>query len=303
MNKNVIFPLLTTIIITGCNGGGGSSPVLSAASSPFVKWSALAKPTTVMAQGISQEGTFTAPAPDYAVTGSTDQGTNTYSSATFSYRADGTISRVKISTPNNSLTWNEDKGDVFVDKRGAISLVDPSKPKIGLAVDATDPNVDWDYQTFGMWLTGYGTSSGTFGAISVGAPTAGSAIPTTGNASFTGATAGYYIDSTGTNFYTTASDMTIDADFNNRTLDFRTTDTSKVHLTTAIDTTANNLIMSGTLTYAAGTNSFTGKVTATGLTGTSTGRFYGPGAEELGGVFSLTGTDVELYGGSYGAKR
>jgi hypothetical protein len=41
-----------------------------------------------------------------------------------------------------------------------------------------------------------------------------------------------------------------------------------------------------TLTYAGTTNSFSGNLTtASGLTGNSTGQFYGPNAEELGGVF------------------
>jgi len=60
------------------------------------------------------------------------------------------------------------------------------------------------------------------------------------------------------------------------------------------------------LSYTAGTNSFAGDVTNGGsLSGTSTGRFYGPSAEELGGVFILqAGSGIpETYGGAYGAKK
>ena len=40
------------------------------------------------------------------------------------------------------------------------------------------------------------------------------------------------------------------------------------------------------------------------MTGTSVGQFYGPAAEELGGVFSLRGTNsLEHYSGAYGAAR
>jgi hypothetical protein len=42
---------------------------------------------------------------------------------------------------------------------------------------------------------------------------------------------------------------------------------------------------------------------AGGLTGNSTGQFYGPNAEELGGVFLLQGSGVETYAGAYGAKQ
>ncbi len=48
---------------------------------------------------------------------------------------------------------------------------------------------------------------------------------------------------------------------------------------------------------------FSGNVSATGLTGSSSGQFYGPNAEELGGVFALEGTGVETYIGGYGAKQ
>ena len=61
--------------------------------------------------------------------------------------------------------------------------------------------------------------------------------------------------------------------------------------------------MAGTLNYAAGSNAFSGNVSATGLTGSSSGQFYGPNAEELGGVFSLEGAGVETYIGGYGAKQ
>jgi hypothetical protein len=42
--------------------------------------------------------------------------------------------------------------------------------------------------------------------------------------------------------------------------------------------------------------------TASGLSGGSGGKVYGPGAEELGGTFFLRGSGVETYSGAYGAK-
>jgi len=43
--------------------------------------------------------------------------------------------------------------------------------------------------------------------------------------------------------------------------------------------------MSGTLSYLANSNTFTGTVTDNGgRTGSATGRFYGPTANEVGGV-------------------
>jgi hypothetical protein len=39
------------------------------------------------------------------------------------------------------------------------------------------------------------------------------------------------------------------------------------------------------------------------MTGSSFGQFYGPNAEELGGVFRLEGAGEETYIGGYGAKQ
>jgi hypothetical protein len=71
--------------------------------------------------------------------------------------------------------------------------------------------------------------------------------------------------------------------------------------------------MTGTLTYAAGTNSISGTVTTPGgtasgitvsaLSGSINARFYGPTAQEIGGTFGLTGAGLEVYGGSFGGKR
>ena len=54
--------------------------------------------------------------------------------------------------------------------------------------------------------------------------------------------------------------------------------------------------MNGTLNHAAGSNQFTGTVTATGLSGSATGNFYGPAAQEIGGIYNLTGTAGQLSG-------
>ncbi len=67
----------------------------------------------------------------------------------------------------------------------------------------------------------------------------------------------------------------------------------------------SSLNITGVLTYSPITNSFSGGVsTAGGLTGVSSGQFYGPSAEELGGTFHFTQAgSVETFIGAYGAKR
>ena len=62
--------------------------------------------------------------------------------------------------------------------------------------------------------------------------------------------------------------------------------------------------MTGTLTYEAGSNQFTGPVETTGgMEGTATGLFFGPAAQEIGGTFATRGEGVEAYIGAFGAVQ
>jgi hypothetical protein len=140
--------------------------------------------------------------------------------------------------------------------------------------------------------------------MSVGTPTAGTAIPGSGTANFTGKVVGSYVSAGGLG-HTVLADLNVEADFGNQSLLFNTTNT-RISANGETYTGNGNLDLSGSLGYGIGNNSVSGTLTTTGgtpLTGNSTGQFYGPAAEELGGVFFLQGSGVETYSGAYGAKR
>ena len=307
MNKkvyqSVIISCLSTFALTlsGCGGGGGggTSTDIAPPVTPPVRTT-----STITANGISQDATYTAS--DTAVTSVTDKGVSkTGASAALTYYDDdGSIQKIVIKTPYSSVTWDKTKGDTIDATDVAMVATDAAGAKIGVVVNATHPKVDWKYQTFGLWETGLDTGSGTVGAISVGAQTAASAIPTTGVATFIGISGGIYLNEAGTKNYITASALTAEVDFLGRTIDLSTTATEKLDSVTGLTTLDPSLNMQGTLSYTPTVNSFTGDVATTGgLTGTSTGQFYGPAAQELGGVFSLTGAGMENYAGGYGAKK
>jgi hypothetical protein len=69
----------------------------------------------------------------------------------------------------------------------------------------------------------------------------------------------------------------------------------------------SNLNLTGPFTYGPGSNAFAGPVSAGSVSGlnpgTASGRFYGPGAEEIGGVCSLHGSGVSRMVGGFGGKR
>ena len=163
----------------------------------------------------------------------------------------------------------------------------------------------WDYQSFGIWNTeAAGGEHGYINPISYGVATPGSAVPLSGTATFAGRLAGQYVSPTGEGSLA-AAQLSVNADFGARSLSFASNGT----ITTRDAATARaapNLDLNGTLSYAAGSNAFSGTLTNSGATmsGSSHGQFYGPAAEELGGVFAVkSSTTVETFTGAYGAKR
>src|SRR5262249_10480105 len=111
-------------------------------------------------------------------------------------------------------------------------------------------------------------------------------------------------------FFDTYSNMTAAADFGSRSLSFTTTNTITTVNLGFNPAVTNSLNLSGTLTYGAGSNQFSGTVTTAGggvsdapMSGTAQGFFYGPSATEIGGTFFVTGGGITVYGGGFGGRR
>lgn len=160
------------------------------------------------------------------------------------------------------------------------------------------------YLAYGQWFEESGSSgtvNGVGGFLVVGAPTAPANIPVTGTASYSGGSAGMYINSA-TNFAGDfGADFNAAANFANRSLAVTTTNTFVDEGSGYVSRPEHNY--SGTLTYAAGSNQFSGPIaTTSGLSGTATGLFFGPAAQEIGGVFNATGGTVTVKGGFVGKQ-
>ncbi len=172
----------------------------------------------------------------------------------------------------------------------------------------------YSYQTFGTWTSPGGFSEKYFSA---GVPAVGTSLPTTGSATYTGQAAGTYIDSATGNPSKTAATMNATANFATLSIAFATSGTTSLSVNAAPGTpaTANSgLDMTGTLSFAARSNTFTGTVTAAnGMSGNATGRFYGPGnfvttatkvagaPSEIGGTFAVMGAAGAMQG-AFGGK-
>jgi hypothetical protein len=170
-----------------------------------------------------------------------------------------------------------------------------------IALNPNHPSVQFNYQSYGIWITGQGTGSGTAGAASVGSQTPMLSIPATGSATFNGFATGTYIDTLGRPYLTNAN-MTAVANFGSRSIAFSTANTAASSFNGGGAVNAPLLNMSGSLTYSSG--AFSGPIaTNGGMTGQASGVFYGPTANEIGGTFRAAGSGVQGIIGAFGGKQ
>lgn len=252
------------------------------------------------------------------VTSSTQHDIDYESQAKLSYNNDGTLNKISVITNDRSLTWENSAMFVnAVDDTFGMGIVvaseQPSSTSGNIALfvnPAVTNSLAYNYQAFGGWLgaedLGNDLWNGYIGAMSIGTPTASVSVPSTGVSAFRGYTTGVHVSASPEDAQTqtafTASEFLLNADFAARNLSFVTTNTN-VHIYGWL-TTNSDLDLSGTLTYSPATNSFTGGVTsAGGMAGSASGRFYGPNAEEVGGLFSVSDGSVSTYTGSFGGKQ
>lgn len=289
--------------LTACGGGGGSGGV-GVTVTPFTSWSAVVAGSTIQATGESQQGTYSYNIATDKVTAVTVNAQQSGATFTESFSAStGLAQSVRFQTASGTditFTRGVDTFGYLTINSYFWAIVSADGTRYAIMGDPIQTG--WEYQSFGIWTTGAGTGSGTYGAASVGAPTPAGSIPTSGSAIYYGYAGGRHVASDGSYYFTLAA-MQTSANFATRQLSFSTPYTEQTPdlVSSAMN---NSLNMTGTLSYASGSNQFSGAVTtAGGMTGTAKGRFYGTAAQEIGGTFSVTGTGVQSYGGAFGGAR
>jgi len=313
---NYYTPVICTLsaLLTACGAGGvsGSGGGSSSTLAPFVKFSSIALPGAVQINGSSQQVVYVYNTSISRVT-SISAVTPFISGASYvgTYDSNGLTTKAALTSAlGTTITVDTGAGGVISNLAAFPNVnvgISANKQDYVLSGRPQSPDWGWDYQTFGVWTTGAGTGTGTVGVASIGAETAASAIPVSGTGNFVGASGGRYVDSTGVNTFV-GSDMTATANFGTRSIAFATTNTrTSTDLITPSSNT--NLNSSGTLSYSAWVNQFTGVISTVGggasnvaMTGTATGKFYGPTAQEIGGTFAVTGGGA-AYFGAFGGKR
>ena len=287
--------LVLPITLIACAGGSSSSSTSSssAATTPFTSWS-----TTTVGTPVSFSG---GPSSTLAVDGTSVQGAAD-APATLTLNSSNNFSAISASNSTGSVSFSTANGDTLQSGFDGNTTVALNKSQTTVGAFANPAAYGFEYQTYGAWGA-YGNATTPAYAISVGNPSPASAIPLTGALTFTGGATGYYVDANKFGYVTNAN-MVAAVTFDNRTVAFTTTNTSIAGGPGVPQISAPSLNMTGTLSYAAGTNAMTGTATTTnGMSGNMNGKFYGPALNELGGTYAVTGSGVGSMVGGFGGKR
>jgi hypothetical protein len=295
--RTTALSIIVLAALTACGGGGGGGGN-TIREVPFTSFSALAPDQTAVMTGISQTATGNITVfggggfrVDTASLGGVDTDNST---ARLTYNGSADLSAMSFSTPQSSASF----GPGQIDCSSSPACVAVNDTTVGWTIDATKIGpLGWNYQSFGVWLSLLSTTSFQVGAMSAGAVTPGNAVPTSGPATFTGVSSGFYVNNNGVP-HVLAADMTAIVDFGTpRSVAFNTTNTLIGDLNAGgAALPAPGLDLIGSFTFAPGSSQFSGPVhtfdtSVDGLTGNGSGRFYGPNAQEIGGVYGLVGND------------
>lgn len=207
--------------------------------------------------------------------------------ATFA-REGAAFSSVALQTASGAALWTADPATTT--QSGGLRRL--RKASGDLLVSSPSA---FSYQSFGAWSQASGRSFEA-GGFSVGATTA--EIPRSGSAVFVGAAAAHYVDASGAQDLLRAS-ARIEADFAARSMSFSTSGSAFLS-----GRSADGMDVAKTqFSYDPASKGFSAAIAAGGMTGALAGRFYGPGAQEVGGLFSLKGAGLEALSGAFGAAR
>ena len=219
------------------------------------------------------------------------------------------------SSANTVLATSATSTNAYVSKdyfgasstQGQFSTGDYYYNNLDNTLNATNyRTIDYDYLTWGIWSSSNTTDI--FGSQSAnntnywlaGRLTSNNDIPTTGTATYTGASYGT-MAGTATNAFL-AGTVTLNADFANRTLSGTMNNTY-----TTTTSTASSLPLTISANWATGVNSLTGTLSGSGWSGTLNANFFGSQAAEVGGVWQATNTTTSAAyskaSGIFAAKR
>jgi len=308
MSLTLKLSLVAVAVVTmvGCASKSSSD---SSSVTAFSQWSAITGGSSVIATGFSAQRTYvTDGSGNYQIVGNLSQSSTNNATYTSLYDNSGNIYNIYVKASTGySFAFDKGVGDSITNSSvlvgSYVQATNVSGSNSGLF--ANGPANGWDYQSFGVWVTGQSLGAGTIGAATYGNPL--TTLPTTGTATFTGLSSAVAITGTNSAGFATAN-MSASVDYCAQTVVISTSNTTLTNSIVARNitstTSAPQLNYSGLLVFTGSGTMFNGNITTTGgMTGTAQGQLYGPNAEEIGGTFSATGAGVTSLIGAFGGKR
>ena len=280
--------------VTACGGGGGGEPGWISEATDFASWSTLPSNGSVAASGEARTAVFKINPNTLAVTTSGASGRQDAVAAALLESSD--IVALHASSSGLTITLDERYGAKNLSDFDVLNFESSDGSSVIILLNPDSSG--YDYHTFGSWARLDDTSiTSAFGSF--GAETASGALPSPSNTvSYSGYSVGEAVDGSG-NFYVTEGVITLTTD-DFVTIELAATDTQALDLFGISFVDAPELDVSGTLTVSGG--QFSGPVGTTYVSGTASGSFYGPSAEEAGGTFSAAGSGW-TYLGAYGTEQ
>jgi len=303
MTPKSLSALFCVALVAGCGGGGGgllstgsnstvappSSGTSNASAVPFTTVSAIPDTGAVRVQGQAVTAPVTTGTFGDLTLGTPDGMTTSQAEIT---QQNGDVTGMRFVAGSNGVAFDSTQGDLITTANGEIYATSTDSRREAVLADAA--GVGFEHQSFGIWANRNTAGNGNAGAGSYGAQTPTSGLPSAGTvANYAGAAIG--IATERTNSFTTLSSVAVATNFTTAVI----TSSNTRNRETGIPERDLDFAGSGPVSGSGFTASI---VTNGAANGTANGQFYGPNAQEVGGTFSATGSNVN-YIGSFGARR
>ena len=285
--------------MAGCAGGGSGS----ASPSPYPPINSVSQSTTlsVVSSNVTHDNPTTKFAPTGGTVGISASG-NGSTIAAVDLNVAG-VSGVTFQQTFSSFTPQLDSHGVPLLYVASVTAPDGSVRQM-LFANPSNSLFSLTYTTFGYWAydASATATSGVGGTFATGVATRTQDLPTMGTANYSGGMIGRYTD--GTTQWAVTANASSTANFGTGTISLTTSGSSKAPVAGGPAVSDLSLNLSGGLLFPPGTNQASGTLTsASGMTGPASAKFFGPGAQELGGTFFVTNSANQQMNGAFGLHR
>jgi len=291
--RTAVFCTFLITYLSGCNGGGGGGAVVTFPSATFTgPLSSLTEPVTFDASAATIESC-------------TSVGCPPISSAIF--LRSPAVHQITIDPIANSVDITSGPGGTIDLSFGPVKFINGTGPRalalesgsgsiterLTLLLPGPAPASTLDWASYGVWSITNVISPGNQlfdgGALSFGVLTPLNDMPTSGTANYnTGFMDGLYVNAARETFNLTG-DATLTANFQSLKITGLLDNIQAVRILASPPpaTSFGNIVLDGSISG----NNFVGSANSTGiavpLSGSVQGSFYGPAAQEAGGVFQI----------------